>query len=155
MAKSIKKSFKYLIIALGVLLMLPGVLYPLLQLSAVQTYLVNRVSSHIFKGLNSSISIGKIDYRFFNKLAVNDILIRDQHNDTLLYTAEIVAGIRRFDLDNKIIRLGKISIVKPVIGLITDSAGVMNLDYFLKQLQNPGDTASKKNIFPVNRADRT
>jgi hypothetical protein len=144
MAKSIKKSFKYLIIALGVLLMVPGVLYPLLQLSAVQTYIGNRVSSHIFKGLNSTISIGKIDYRFFNKLAINDILIRDQHNDTLLYTSEIVAGIRRFDLDKKIIRLGKISLVKPVIGLISDSAGVMNLDYFLKQLQNPGDTASKK-----------
>jgi hypothetical protein len=144
MAKNIKKSIKYFIIIIGVLIMIPAVLYPLLQISAIQTYLVNRITSHISKGLNSSITIGKIDYRFFNKLALYDILIKDQHNDTLLYTSEIVAGIRRFDIEKNIIKLGKVSIIKPVIGLITDSAGVMNLDYILKQLSNPEDTTKAK-----------
>ncbi len=112
MAKNIKKSIKYFIIIIGVLILLPVILYPLLQISAVQTYLVNRISSHISEGINSSISVGRIEYRFFNKLAINDILIKDQHNDTLLYTQEIIAGIRRFDLQRKTFRLGRVTLVK-------------------------------------------
>jgi hypothetical protein len=140
MAKNIKKSFKYFIIVIGVFILLPGILYPLLQISAVQTYLVNRISSHISKGINSTISVGRIEYRFFNKLAINDVLIKDQYNDTLLYTQEIIAGIRRFDLKQKKIRLGRVSLVKPVVAFITDSAGVMNLTWYLDMLKNPADT---------------
>jgi len=144
MAKNIKKSIKYFIIIIGVIIALPAVLYPLLQVSAVQTYLINRISGHLSKEMNSSITIGKIDYRFFNKLSLEDILVRDQHNDTLFYTSGIVAGIRRFDINRKILRLGKVSIVRPVVGLVTDSTGLLNLDYYLNQLNNPADTGKSE-----------
>ncbi|MBK7710422.1 MAG: hypothetical protein IPJ37_05385 [Bacteroidales bacterium] len=88
MAHKFRKSIKYFIILLGALIMLPVILYPLLQISAVQTYLVNRITSHFSNNIHSTISVGKIEYKFFNKLSVNDILIKDQHNDTLLYTRE-------------------------------------------------------------------
>ena len=138
MAKNIKKSLKYFIIVIGVFILLPGILYPLLQISAIQTYLVNRISSHISKGINSTISVGRIEYRFFNKLAINDILIKDQHNDTLLYSNEIIAGIRRFDLQKKTFRLGKVTLIKPVVAFVTDSTGIMNLNWFLDCLKIPG-----------------
>lgn len=143
MAGRIKKSIKYLIIVIGVLIMLPAILFPVLQISAVQTYLVKRISGHLSNEINSTISIGKIEYRFFNKLVVNDILIKDQHNDTLLYTRELVAGIRRFDPKQKILRLGRVSLVEPVVALITDSSGVMNLMRYLNLFRNPGDTIKK------------
>jgi hypothetical protein len=147
MAKNIKKSFKYFIIVIGVFVLLPGILYPLLQFSAVQTYLVKRISSHLSKGINSTISVGRIEYRFFNKLAINDLLIKDQHNDTLLYSKEIIAGIRRFDLSKKTFRLGKVTLAQPVVALITDSTGLMNLAWYLNMLKNPLDTVKKA---PVN-----
>jgi hypothetical protein len=154
MAKIIKKSLKYFIIVVGVFIMLPGILYPLLQISSVQTYLVNRISSHISKGINTTISVGRIEYRFFNKLAINDILIKDQHNDTLLYTNEIIAGIRRFDLKEKNFRLGRVTLIKPVVAFITDSTGMMNLTWFLNILKNPPDTADKKaGSFSVDEID--
>jgi len=154
MAGNFKKSFKYFVIVIGVFVMLPGILYPLLQISALQTYLVKRITSHLSIGINSTISVGKIEYRFFNKLAVNDILIKDQHNDTLLYTQEIIAGIRRFDLKQKTFRLGKVTLVKPVVALITDSTGMMNLTWYLDMLRNPVDTTKKAPInFSVEQID--
>ncbi len=154
MAKNIKKSFKYFIIVIGVFIMLPATLYPLLQISALQTFLVNRITSHISKGINTSISIGKIEYRFFNKLAINDILIKDQHNDTLLYTREVIAGIRRFDLERNMLRLGRVTIIKPVVALITDSAGIMNLNWYLDMLKKQEDTLKKRPLsFSVEQID--
>ena len=154
MSKNIKKSLKYFIIIIGVFITLPAILYPLLQFSAVQTYLVNRITGHLSQDINSTISVGKIEYRFFNKLAVNDILIIDQHNDTLLYTREIVAGIRRFDLKQKTFRLGRVTIVKPVVAFISDSTGKMNLAWYLNMLKNPADTIKKTSVkFSVEQID--
>jgi hypothetical protein len=154
MAKNIKKSFKYFIIVIGIFIMLPGILYPLLQFPALQTFLVNRISSHLSKEINSTISVGKIEYRFFNKLAINDILIKDQHNDTLLYTQKIIAGIRRFDLKQKTFRFGRVVLVKPVVGFITDSTGMMNLAWYLNMLKTPQDTTKKMPAkFSVDQID--
>ena len=154
MAKNIKKSLKYFIIVIGVFILLPGILYPLLQISAIQTYLVNRISSHLSKGINSTISVGRIEYRFFNKLAINDILIKDQHNDTLLYSKEIIAGIRWFDLQKKTFRLGKVTLVKPVVAFVTDSTGMMNLNWFLDLLKDSPDTTKKTAArFSVDQID--
>lgn len=143
MIKKIKKSLKYFIIVFGVIILLPTVLYLLLQTAEVQTFLVKRITNHFSAQLKSTISIGSIEFKFFNKLSINDLLIKDQNNDTLLYSKEIVAGVKRLDFRNKSFRLGKISLIKPVIALITDSTGEMNLTWYLKLLSNPGDTIKK------------
>jgi hypothetical protein len=140
MSRNIKKSLRYFIIFIGVLILLPAILYPLLQVSAVQTFLVKRISGHVSDRINSTISIGRIEFRFFNKLAINDLLIKDQNNDTLIYSEQIIAGIRRFDFESKTFRLGRVVLVKPVVAFITDSAGLMNLNWFLNLIKNPEDT---------------
>jgi hypothetical protein len=115
MLKNIKKSIKYFIIVLGVFTMLPTVLYILLQTSSVQTYLVKRITSHYSNQFKSTISIGSIEYRFFNKLSVNDMLIKDKNNDTLVYSEKVLLGIKRLDFKKKSIRLGRVSFIKPGI----------------------------------------
>ena len=84
MLKHIKRSFKYLIIFFGVIILLPTVLYLLLQTSRVQTFLVKRITNHFSSQIKSTISVGSIDYKFFNKLSIKDVLIKDQNNDTLI-----------------------------------------------------------------------
>jgi hypothetical protein len=146
MLKNIKKSFKYFIIVFGVIILLPTVLYFLLQTAEVQTFLLKRVTSHFSSQFKSSISVGSIEFKFFNKLSINDLLIKDQNNDTLLFSKEIIAGLRRVDFKNKSFRFGKISLKKPVIGLITDSTGIMNLTRYLNLLKTPSDTVKKPGI---------
>lgn len=143
MIRHIKRSVKYLIMLLGVIILLPTVLYLLLQTPAVQTFMVKRITNHFSLQLKSTISIGSVEYRFFNKLLIKDLLIKDQHNDTLIYSKSISAGIRNIDFKNKYFRLGKVSFNKPVIALITDSAGMMNLNWYLDLIKGQADTAKK------------
>ena len=154
MLDKIRRSFKYFIIVIGTLILLPTVLYLLLQTATVQTFLVKRISKHFSNEIKSTISIGSFEYKFFNNVSFHRILIKDKNSDTLLYTNAITAGIRRLDFKNKIFRLGKVTLTKPVIGLVTDSAGQMNLTWLLSQLKSSGDTTKKTSgNFSVDRVD--
>jgi hypothetical protein len=143
MLKKIRRSFKYFIIVFGVIIMLPGVLYLLLKTSEVQTFMVKQITKHFSNQFKSTISVGTIEYKFFNKLDVNNILILDKNNDTLLYSKEITLSIRRMNFKKNIFRLGKVSLIKPVIALETDSTGEMNLTWYLNLIKNPADTTKK------------
>ncbi len=154
MLDKIRRSLKYFIIVIGTLILLPTVLYLILQTASVQTFLVKRISKHFSNEIKSTISIGSFEYKFFNKVSFHRILIKDKNNDTLLYTNAITAGIRRIDFKNQIFMLGKVTLIKPVIGLITDSAGQMNLTWLLDQLKSSGDTTKKASgNFSVDRVD--
>ena len=113
MLRKIKKSIKYFIIMFGIIMMLPTFLYLLLQTAAVQTFLVKRITRHFSNELKSTISVGSIDYKFFNKLSLKKVLIKDQHLDTLLFSKEINIGIRNISFKNKSFRFGKVMLIKP------------------------------------------
>jgi len=154
MLNHIKRSLKYLIILFGVIILLPTVLYLLLQTARVQTFLVKRITNHFSNEIKSTISVSSFEFKFFNKLSINDLLIKDQNNDTLLYSREIIAVLRRIDFKNKSFRLGKVSLIKPVISLITDSTGMMNLTWYLNLIKYPADsvknTSSRFNIDQID-----
>lgn len=143
MLGKIKKSLKYFSILIGIIIFLPTVLYLLLQTASVQTFLVKRVTRHFSSELKSTISVGSIEYKLFNKLSIKNLLIKDKNNDTLLYTRELNAGIWSLNFKKKSYRLGKVNLIKPVIALITDSTGQMNLTWYLDMLKNPSDTVKK------------
>ncbi len=154
MLKNIKKSLKYFIIVFGVIILLPTVLYLLLQTAKVQTFLIKRITNHFSSEIKSTISFGSIKYKFFNSLSINDVIIKDQNNDTLIYSKQITVGIRSIDIRNKSFRLGKVSIIKPVIALITDSAGLMNLTWYLNLIKSPSDTTKKAGSrFAIDQID--
>jgi hypothetical protein len=154
MLDKIRRSIKYFIIVIGTVIFLPTVLYLLLQTSSVQTFLVKRISKHFSNEIKSTISIGSVEYKFFNKLSFQRILIKDKNNDTLLYTSAITAGIKRLDFENQSFRFGTVILIKPVIGLITDSTGQMNLTWLLSQLKAGGDTTKKTSPnFSIDRVD--
>jgi hypothetical protein len=154
MLKSIKKSFKYFIIVLGIIIMFPTLIAITLQIPLVQTLMVKRITSHFSEQIRSTISVGKFEFRFFNKLILNDVLIKDKHDDTLAYVEKLSAGIKHIDLKTKSFTIGKLDLLNPVLGLITDSAGEMNLAWYLDMLKNPVDTTSKsKGVIKINEIE--
>ena len=154
MAKKSRKSWEFLIIILGIIIILPTVFYFLLSDSDIQTFLVKRVSLHFSKKFESTISVGKIEYKFFNKLSFTDILIKDQNNDTMLYIQNATAGIREIDFRNNYFRFGRVTMVKPYVAFITDSTGLMNLTWYIDQLKNPVDSVKNKSVdISVNEID--
>lgn len=156
MAKSIKKSYKYLFIIAGILIILPTILFSIIRIPAVQTMAVRRITNHISDRISSSISVGKVRYLFFNRLSIDDLLIRDRNSDTLIYIAEATIFLRKSDLSNNKLRFGRITVNRPVVSFITDSTGEMNLLWYLNLLRNPGSNKSMSlAISQISVADAT
>ncbi len=154
MLKSIKKIFNILTGAIAVLVLTLAVLIFILRLPSVQTLILKKITDYISKETKSTLSFGKIRLVFFNKIEINDLIVKDQHNDTLLYAQRITAGIRQISRRNKSYKLGKVVVIKPVFALITDSTGLMNLNWYLNMLQRPRDTTSTKSpYFQINQID--
>lgn len=147
MLKSIKNSYNIFIGIVAVLVLSLSLLFLIIRIPAVQTFIARKVTGYISGETNSTVSIGKVKFSFFNKLEMREILIKDQHNDTLLYIPNTSIGIRQFDRKNHSLKLGRVVFMKPVVGLITDSAGQMNLAWYLNMIQGPKDTTSVKNSY--------
>lgn len=143
MLKSIKKSFKYLMILVGIILLVPTFGSLILRIPEVQTFMVKRVLSHFSEKLQSTMTLGRIEFSFFNKLLINDLLIKDQNNDTLIYSQKILANIKVLNLRGNILKFGHIELVEPSIALITDSSGTMNLKWYLELLGSSEDTTAR------------
>ena len=143
MNKNIKKSLKYFIIFIGIIITLPTLLYLILRIPEVQTFAVRRITSHFSNEIKSTISVGRVEYIFFNKLNISDLLIEDKYHDTLIYSQKLSLSIRRIVFKNKVFRLGRIELINPVVSFVTDSTGEMNLTWYLNMLKTPGDTLKK------------
>ncbi len=153
MLKSIKKSFKYLVIATGIVIAIPLFLFSIVRIPEVQTFIVKRITSHLSNEIKTTVTVGKIKYSFFNILTINDLIIKDQNNDTLVYSAHATTGIRKLDFRNKIIRLGKVELTEPYFKLIKDTTGLTNLKWYLDLIKKPPQRekeGKKKSHFHVN-----
>ncbi len=148
MSKNIKKSLKYFIIFIGIIIILPTLLYLILRIPEVQTLIVKRITGHFSNEIKSTITVGKVEFQFFNKLNLSDILIEDKYSDTLLYSEKLSLTIRRIDIKNRFYRFGQVDLINPVVSFVTDSAGEMNLTWYLNMLKTSGDSVktSKSSI---------
>jgi hypothetical protein len=154
MGKIIKKTLKFVIIFIGVLLLIPLMMAIALQIPAVQTAVANKIMGQISTELRSSITVRRIEYEFFNKLVLDDLLFKDRNNDTLLYTRKLTASIKRISIKHRNFRLGKVELENPVFALITDTAGQMNLTWYLQELNKDTSGNAGTNI-DVSRVDLT
>lgn len=154
MVKNIKKSIKYLIIFLGIIISVPTLLSFVLRIPVVQTFMIRRVTDYLSAEIRSTISVGKMEFKFFNKLSLNDVIIKDQNDDTMLYSQRVSVDIKHLDLKSNSITLGHITAENPVVALITDSTGVMNLTWYLDMMKKGEDTLKKsKNTLKINQID--
>jgi hypothetical protein len=154
MFKSIKKTYNIFIGSIAVLLLSFTVLFLVVRIPAVQSQIVKKIAAYISNEIKSTVSVDKVNFSFFNKVKLSGVLIKDLHNDTLLYAQEITAGIRQINSRNSSFKLGKVVVIKPVVGIITDSAGLMNLRWYLEMIQKPKDSLSLKSSYiHINQID--
>jgi len=153
MAKNIKKSYKYLLVIAGIVILLPTLLFSFVRVPAVQTLIIQRITRHISENIKSTISVGRVEYFFFNRFILESVLIKDRNNDTLFYIPKASIGIRDIDLKNKELSFGRVTVNKPVVAFITDSLGKMNLMWYMDMLSKDGDGAGP--TIRINQIDVT
>jgi hypothetical protein len=81
----LKKKFSILRILLAGLIGLLLLGYVMLMIPGVQNYLGNIVASRIANTLGTDVKVGRVGFSLFDKIDIENLLIKDQSKDTLLF----------------------------------------------------------------------
>lgn len=148
MGKVIKKSIKISLVVLVIFLSIPTGIWIVIQNSRVQTFLVDKATTILQDKLGTEVSVGKIDYRPFNKILLRNVFVEDINGDTLVSAETISANLLWFSNSKKTISLYKVSLDNAYINLVTDSTGTMNLRSFLQAFKS--NKEKSKESFTIN-----
>ncbi|MFM1794217.1 MAG: hypothetical protein RL642_602, partial [Bacteroidota bacterium] len=85
----LKKAATILGYVIGGLMGLLLLVWLLIRVPAVQNKLVRLATQEASKVLRTEIKIGSVDFSPFNRFYLNDLLVRDQAKDTLLFAGSI------------------------------------------------------------------
>ena len=125
--------------------MVCAAIYLLLQSSKVQTYVSNILTEKISEKLGTKITIGKVNYIFFDRVILSDLLVEDRHSDTLFYAEIITANIDSLNWHKRRIALGELTFLENRIKIGRDSLGQFNFSFRPDSLTTViKDTAASK-----------
>lgn len=129
----------------------------ILQSSGVQSFLVRKLTERFSQKLNTTISVKGVSLSFFNKIVLEDVLIKDRNNDSLLFVHELVASINSFSIKKRTASIEKLELNKTFININSDSAGHANYQFLLDSLAKK-DTVKTESLsfnFNLKRFDFT
>ncbi|MGM0550057.1 MAG: translocation/assembly module TamB domain-containing protein [Bacteroidota bacterium] len=140
---TIKKLLKILAITLLVIIILQVISLFLLRYSPIQTLAVKWVTSIAEENLQASISISRVDYKFFNEVVLEDFYLSDQNSDTLIYAKKVTGYIKSYDRTNRKLVFETAVLDSGKVHLFKDTASVINIDFLVKALK-PKDLNRKR-----------
>jgi hypothetical protein len=108
--KIIKKLRRFLFWTLGLIFLLLVSVILVLQVDSVQTFLARRATSYLSSELKADISIKRLSFRLVKSVILQGVLIKDQHNDTLLYVDELNVSISSFSTQKHTMKIGRLTL---------------------------------------------
>lgn len=131
------------------LIIIPVLLFLLLNISTVQDYTGRVLTSFLSKKLETTVTIDNIRFKLFNRVEVKGIYIEDYTGDTLFYATRLNVPIQT--ITTRGIGLGQVSLDAPTLNLIQDSVtGTTGMRKLLDHVR--GDTTKAKAPFRISAA---
>jgi hypothetical protein len=96
------------------------VLWLLIQLPAVQTWLVNKAGHALVGDVPVAFEIEKVDIRFVKSIVLKGVYLEDVQGDTLLYTKELDVDISLFSLWKKKLLIDELRLHEALIDIHPD-----------------------------------
>lgn len=124
-----------MIIATALVMALVASGYIVLQLSSVQTYIIRQITENFSRKTGARISIEKVDFRFFNLLVLQNVLVADAENDTIFYTDLVSAEIDSLSFSKQNIVLSELNFNNNQINISRDSSNRFNFGFIFDSLQ--------------------
>lgn len=150
MVKGIKKTAKILKIFVASILLVLATIPILLSNSSIQNFIAQSITQELSFRLNSKVTLGKIEYKLFNSVKLNDLYIQDMERDTLIYVDETKANLNlRAILNGKIIFTG-LEFRNLYGNLKVDTTGHTNLDFVIKAFQKPKKKSSSVITYKID-----
>jgi hypothetical protein len=119
----------------------------------VQTFLAQKAASYLSEMLETTVSIKRVSITFIDKAFIDGVLILDQHNDTLLYTKELVVKLSDFNLSNTNIELDKVRLTSSTVKLIKyANEDYLNFQFIVEAFKQEKDTLKDPADFSIHVA---
>lgn len=139
MGKGTKIFIKLISTILLLLLVVPIILSLLLDIGAVQNYVVKKAAQFVSEKIETTVSIDHIDFGLFNRVKIKGFYVEDYQRDTLLYVG---------DLDAHLAGLGLLG-----GGLKFHSAVASNVKFYMRESPS-GELNVREIIDKINGKDR-
>ena len=135
--KGIKKTAKIFGLSVAGIIIFLALLFVLLQTSMSQQFFSKIIVSELSEKLHTKVQLGKIDYKFFNTIAIQDLYVEDLQKDTLLFVKQANAHFKFWKFFEGKIIFKSIDIDQLDGNLVIDKAGHSNLDFILEAFKSP------------------
>jgi TamB, inner membrane protein subunit of TAM complex len=129
------KKLKHKILFLVPLLLL-FILYGLLHLPNVQTKLTRIIAADLSEKLHTKVSVKHVDISFFNKVAIEEVMVEDLKKDTLLYAGTIQGSVNDWFFLKDKIAIENVQLSNVVVKLHR-SDSVWNYQYLVDYFSSP------------------
>ncbi len=110
--KSIKKTRKILLSLLAAILLLPLILYGLIHLSAVQTYILHQLTDYVSNELNVEVSAESVNFVPFRSVVLTGVAMKDRSGQDFLKVDRMAFHLDKFSWRNKLIIIREIDLHK-------------------------------------------
>lgn len=121
----------------------------LLQTETVQNFLIHKVTDKVAKDLHTEMRIGHVSFSLFNKMNLENILIRDQRKDTLVSAQAFRLRITDWFFLKKKVELKYIGLENATIKLFRRDS-VWNYQFLADYFASPGQPKKKKKAIQLN-----
>jgi len=109
----------------------------MLQNSTIQNYIAQAVVSELSNKISSKVSIGKIEYKFFNAVSIHDLYVEDLHQNALLFVNQADAHFDFWKFFQGKILFTSVEFDHLYGNLVVDSTGETNINFIIKAFKKP------------------
>ncbi|MFH0865219.1 MAG: hypothetical protein V1904_03435, partial [Bacteroidota bacterium] len=116
--------------------------YLLLRSPFVQNYLAKKTAEFLSAELKTEVKVGGVDVNYFLDIVLEDLLVKDLHKDTLIYSNRLIADVEDVWLGKNKIEINRVTLKNSYINLKkykSDSA--LNIQFIINYFNPP--TAEK------------
>ena len=145
MRKGIKILGKVFSAAVLLLIILPVSLSLLLDIPAVQNFVVHKAAEVVSRKLETTVSIDRVDIGIFSKIKVKGFYVEDYGRDTLLYVGKLDAYVTGFGIFGGGLAFSRGEIADAKLYLRQMPDGEMNIKQIVSRISDP-DKPKKGNF---------
>src|SRR4051812_11496701 len=118
-------------------------LWLLIQTSPVQNFIVGKLTKQLSEDLKTEVKIGHVNLSLFDKVNLEDVLIKDLKKDTLLSAGAIKVRLTDWFFVRDKIVLKYIGLENAII-LLHRRDSVWNYQFIVDHFSSPPDTAKNQ-----------
>lgn len=125
------------------------------QFSSIQTYTAKEALELLAKKTNHELSLTKVRVAWLDKAELIDFLVKDIHDDTLIYADRITVNYRLIDLiSGDYFSFEEVLVETAIFNLVRHHPGEdLNIKYFIDSLRDPGKESTSGNPIEIDHIE--